>query len=413
MNIAVDSIQLNPKFRLHFPIFNQTINGFPLIYFDSAATAQVPLSVVEAMNAYYLSYKANVGRGVYTFAEKATSEYEQARAIIASFIGAQPTEIVFTSGATAGVNMIAQSWARHNLRASDEIIISAVEHHSNFLPWQELAREHGVIIKVAPVTQAGLLDMQKFTQLLSVKTKLVAIVHASNVVGGTNDIEKIVELSHHVGAAVLVDASQSIAHQAIDVRTLKCDFLVFSGHKLFGPTGIGVTFVRSSRIAEMNPSNFGGGMVFSVGEVVSQYRPFPHGFEAGTQNIAGVIGLRAAIDFVDKNVDFELLQVHETTLVQKMILGLSALPEVQILSFNPEKSGSHAHLVTFVSGKYHAHDIAAYLDQFGIAVRAGHHCVQLFHQACNINASVRISFSGYNTMQEVDFCLQKLRELLS
>jgi len=385
---------------------------YPLIYLDSSSTAQVPLEVVEAMNQYYLSYKANVGRGVYCFAERATQEYEQARATIAKFIGAKSKEIIFTSGATAGINMIAQSWASHHLQRGDEIIISAVEHHSNFLPWQELARHLGLVVKIAPITVDGVVDFEKFTELLSHTTKLVAMVHTSNVVGGTNDIEKITQAAHSVGAAVLVDASQSIAHQAIDVGAMNIDFLVFSGHKLFGPTGTGVVYVRADRIPQMSPSSFGGGMVFSVGETESSYRPFPHGFEAGTPNVAGAIGLRAAVDFVEKNIDFSILMKHETALVQTMIAGLSQLPGIQILSFQPVADGAHAHMVTFVSDKYHAHDIAAYLDRYGIAVRAGHHCVQLFHQACNINASVRISFAGYNTLTEVDFCLQKLHELL-
>ena len=258
----------------------------------------------------------------------------------------------------------------------------------------------------------GVLDLEIFTKMLTAKTRLVAIVHTSNVVGGTNDIEQISKIAHSFDAAVLVDASQSVAHQSIDVKDMKCDFLVFSGHKLYGPTGTGVLYVREDRIAQMRPSNFGGGMVFSVGQQVSEYRMFPHGFEAGTPNIAGVIGLSAAVDFVEQNIKFEQLMEHETDLTRRMLAGLQLLPDVKILSFQPVNSRSHGHVVTFVSGQYHAHDIAAYLDRYGIAVRAGHHCVQLYHQSCNSNASVLISFAGYNTKAEVYFCLQKLQELL-
>lgn len=400
-------------FRSFFPILATRVNNYPLVYFDSASTAQVPQAVVEAMNRYYFAYKANVGRGIYSFAEQATHEYEQARAKIAKYIMAIPSEIVFTSSATAGINMVAQSWATNHFKPGDEIIVSAVEHHSNFLPWQELARHMGLVIKMAPLTMDGVLDLEKFRALLSAKTKLVAIVHTSNVVGGTNDIEQITRMAHAFGSAVLVDASQSIAHQKIDVKAINCDFLVFSGHKLYGPTGTGVLYVRSDRIHEMTPSIFGGGMVFSVGQESSEYRPFPHGFEAGTPNVAGVIGLGAAVDFVEQNVKFNSLLEHETDLTLRMLVGLKKLHDIQILSFQPVHFGSHAHIVTFVSGTFHAHDIAAYLDRYGIAVRAGHHCVQLYHQACNVNASVRISFAGYNTQDEVDFCLQKLQELFA
>jgi cysteine desulfurase/selenocysteine lyase len=401
------------EFRSSFPIFQTKIHSCPLIYFDSASTAQVPQQVVDAMNDYYLHYKANIGRGIYTFAEKATSEYEKTRANVAKFIGAEAPNIVFTSGATASINMIADSWAIHNLKSGDEILISAVEHHSNFLPWQELALQRNLVLKIIPATERGMIDINQFKQLLNTKTKLVAVVHSSNVTGATNDVALICSLAKSMNAAVLIDACQSIAHQSIDVQKIECDFLVFSAHKLFGPTGVGVLYAKSNRIGQMRPSIFGGGMVFSAGENHSEYRSFPRGFEAGTPNIAGVIGLGAAINFVQEYIHFDQLQKHETELVERMILGLQKIEGIRIISFNPiVVSDSHAHLVTFVSDKYHAHDIAAYLDRYGVAVRAGHHCVQLYHQACNLNATVRMSFSGYNTLEEVDFVIQKLQEFL-
>lgn len=402
------------KFRSFFPILQTKVNNYPLIYFDNAATAQVPEHVVDAMNNYYLHYKSNVGRGIYTFAERATYEYEQARLQVAKFINADAANIVFTSGATEAINLVADSWAFYNLQAGDEIIVSAVEHHSNFLPWQELALRLNLVLKIVPVTDQGLLDINLLKRELNPKTKLVAVVHSSNVLGAINDVAAITKLAHIVGAAVLVDACQSIAHQKIDVEKIDCDFLVFSGHKLFGPTGVGVLYAQSQRIDQMKPSKFGGGMVFSVGQNHSEYRPFPRGFEAGTPNVAGVIGLGAAVTFVQEHVDFNALREHETNLAYHMIAGLLKIPHIKIISsYNLEDIEQHLHLVTFVSDKHHAHDIAEYLDQYGIAVRAGHHCVQLYHQQCNINASVRCSFSGYNTIEEVDFVLQKLTEFLA
>ncbi len=401
------------NFKKYFPIFKNKVHGNPLIYFDNAATAQVPQQVIDAINDYYVHYKSNIGRGIYTLAERATFEYEQARKTIAHFIGAEADNLVFTSGATDSVNLVANSWGAHNLQNGDEIIVSSVEHHSNFLPWQEVAHKRNLVLKIVPVTNQGLLDIDEFKKALTKKTKLVAIVHSSNVVGGTNDMELIGQLAHQVGAAVLVDAAQSIAHQKIDVQTMDCDFLLFSGHKLFGPTGIGILYAKSERINEMQPSKFGGGMVFSVSQPHSEYRSFPKGYEAGTPHIAGAIGLAAAVKFIQEYVDFDALMKHETSLTVRMIQGLSKIPGVKVISFDPSQAkDSHAHLVTFVSDKYHAHDIAAYLDQFAIAVRAGHHCVQLYHKQCNINASVRCSFSGYNSIQEVDFVVQKLQEFL-
>jgi cysteine desulfurase / selenocysteine lyase len=397
--------------KKEFPIFDQKVHGHPFIYFDSASTAQVPQSVLDAMVRYYATFKANVGRGVYSFAEQATQEYEQVRAKVAKFIGAKNNEIVFTSGATESINLVARAWVFQHLQQGDEILISAVEHHSNFLPWQQLALQKKLVLKIAPVTDAGIIDLKEFKKLLSVKTKFVSIVHTSNVTGGTNDVAALAKMAHDVGAKVLIDAAQSVAHQAIDVAKIDCDFLAFSGHKLFGPTGVGVLYVAQSMIDQMQMQQFGGGMVFSVDKTDSEFKEFPHCFEVGTPNIAGVIGLGAAIDFVQKNIDFEKLAKHETSLVQFLQQGLQSLPDINILSFEPTNN-AHSHLVAFYSTTHHAHDIAAHLDRFGIAVRAGHHCVQLFHKEKNINASVRVSFSVYNTEQEVEFFLKCLKRLL-
>ncbi|MCX5924187.1 MAG: cysteine desulfurase [Candidatus Dependentiae bacterium] len=395
--------------RAQFPIFKQKVNGYPFIYFDSASTAQMPQCVVDRIVSYYTTYKANVGRGVYTFAEKATTAYEASRDKIAQFIGASSKEIIFTSGATEGINLVASSWAENNLQQGDEILVSAVEHHSNFLPWQQLALRKSLVLTIMPVDSQGVVDVEVFKKHLSKKTKLVAIVHSSNLFGSSNDVAAITKLAHAVGAKVLIDASQSVAHQRLDIAKIGCDFLAFSGHKLFGPTGVGVLFVKESMIPEMTVSTFGGGMVFSVEEKNSTFKQFPYNFEAGTPNIAQVIGLGAAVDFVENNIDFAELAEHETMLTKMLIDGLRHMDDIVIVS---SVGNEHGHLVTFYSKIHHAHDIAAYLDQFGIAVRAGHHCVQLFHQACGINASVRVSFSMYNTKEEVEFLLQCLRKII-
>lgn len=398
--------------KKQFPIFQHKIHGKDLIYFDSASTAQVPQSVLDAMNQYYTTYKSNVGRGIYQIAEQATLFYAQARQTVAQFIGAKKDSIIFTSGATESLNLVAQGWAAHYLNAGDEIVISQVEHHSNFVPWQQLSIQRKLKLVIVPVGSQGTVDSQEFQKYLSPKTKLVSIVHTSNVTGGTNDVVTLTKMAHAIGAKVLIDAAQSVVHQKIDVLKIGCDFLVFSGHKLFGPTGIGVLYATEPMMKMMQVQKFGGGMVFSVGQDASEFKSYPDCFEAGTPNVAGVIGLAAAIDFVHKNVDFKIVSAHETTLVQKLALGLSKFQDIEIISFVPSKNDAHSvSMLTFYSKKHHAHDIASHLDQFGICVRAGHHCTQPFHEKRNINASVRVSFALYNTEDEVEYfldCLQKL-----
>lgn len=409
-DIKIEDMNIE-QVRNQFPIFTQKINGYPIIYFDSASTAQMPQSVVDAIVAYYTTYKANVGRGLYTFAEKATQAYEHARANIAQFISAQAHQIIFTSGTTGSINLIVQAWALQNLEQGDEIIVSAVEHHSNFLPWQQLALHKKLILKIIPVTNQGIVDVVDFKKYLTSKTKLVCIVHTSNVIGGSNDVTTLTKTAHAVGAKVVVDAAQSIAHQVIDVAKIGCDFLAFSGHKLFGPTGVGVLYVADSVQHQMSIVSFGGGMVFSVQEHASVFKEFPYSFQAGTPHVAGVIGLSAAVDFMNDQINMSQLAIHENDLAQTLYQGLQKLKDIQIISCIPS-AHQHVHMVTFYSAKHHAHDIAAYLDQYGIAVRAGHHCAQLFHQQCNITASIRVSFSVYNTQSEVQFFLQCLKKFL-
>ncbi|MBP6869676.1 cysteine desulfurase [Candidatus Babeliales bacterium] len=391
--------------RSDFPIFEQTVYGHPCIYFDSAATAQIPFVGIQAMAEYYKSYKSNVDRGLYAFAEKTTLHYEQARGIISEFIGAQACELVFTSGTTDGINMVARIWAQHNLQPGDEIIISQVEHHSNFLPWQQLVQEKNLILTILPVDEFGVLDMKIYYATLSEKTKLVSIFHTSNILGTTNDIELIVAAAHQVGAKVLVDAAQSVAHQKIDVTKLGCDFLVFSGHKLYGPTGVGCLFIKKLVHGQCYPHKFGGSMVYSAGYDESYWKNPPYCFEAGTPPIAQAIGLASVVTYLNNNVDFSVIAAHEDALVAAMTAGLQAL------GFKFLYQNKTGHIVTFYDDEIHGHDIAMFLNSYGIAVRAGNHCVQPYHEKLGLDSTVRVSFGFYNTMAEVEKFLEVMKEL--
>ncbi len=396
--------------RSFFPILNSVVNGYPLIFFDSAATAQMPQSVLQEMVKYYQEYKSNAGRGLYAFAEQTTHAFESVRVKVAHFIKAKKEEIVFTSGATAGINLVAQIWAQHHIQAGDEIIISEVEHNANFIPWQQLAHQKGAILKIVPLADRGVLSLEELQNLVSEKTKLVAVTHQSNILGTSNDIESIVKIAHSVGAKVLVDAAQSIAHQKIDVTKLDCDFLVFSGHKLYGPTGVGVLFIKEELHDQSILQNFGGGAVLEVTHEHTNFKAFPYCLEPGTQPIAEVIGLGAAIDFMQKNIAFEQAQKYETNLVRHLATEISKISEIKLLSPIPLPT-EHNNLVTFTTNRCHAYDVAEFLDQYGIAVRAGYHCTQPYHdQHAEGIASVRVSISAYNTQQEVDFLIECLRK---
>ncbi len=397
------------KVRAMFPILKSMVHDQPFIFFDSAATAQMPQQVCDAIVKYYQEYKSNVGRGLYLFAEQATHMFETARAKVARFIGAEKEEIVFTSGATAGINLIAQIWAACHIQEGDEIVISEVEHNANFIPWQQLVQKKKAVLNIVPLTDQGVLDLVALKNMVTCKTKLVAVTQQSNILGTSNDIESIVKIAHNVGAKVLVDAAQSIAHQKIDVRKLDCDFLVFSGHKLYGPTGVGVLFIKQDLFNECMLTNFGGGAVMEVTIQQVQFKKFPHCLEPGTQAIAQVIGLAAAIDFVQKNIDFEQAQEHETMLVRHLGQELEKIPGIKLLSPIPEP-GSYNNLVTFTTNRCHAYDVAEFLDLQGIAVRAGFHCVQPYHDkhAQGIS-SVRVSMSVYNTLEEVDYLIECLK----
>lgn len=401
---------LNPgKIRLDFPFF-KTANNKTLCYFDNASTTQKPQSVINALVHFYTHTNANIGRSIYALGEQATTLYEKARATLQQFIGARDaSEIIFTRGATEGINFIAHAWALQHLKIDDVIVLTKLEHHANLLPWQWVAQQTGAILKFIPVNPDGTLDYTITETLITDKTKLVATTHISNAIGTEVNITPLIKRAREVGAFVLIDASQSVPHQRINVAKLDADFLVFSGHKMLGPTGIGILYIKKSIHHLIEPYHRGGGMVFNAGFHEALWLKAPQKFEAGTPAIAQAIGLAAAAIYLEK-INFNALATHETTLCARLIDGLTALRRVRILG-PVDQLRTHGHLVSFVIDGIHAHDVAAYLDHKGICVRAGHHCAQPLAGTLNYIASVRVSFYLYNTRAEVDYLLEVLTEL--
>lgn len=393
--------------KSQFPIFKNLPN---LVYLDNAATTQKPQEVIQAELDYYTTYCANIYRGAYTIGEQATQSYQDARATVANFIGAHQDEIVFVKNATEGINLVASSWARTHLSAGDHILLSEYEHHANLLPWQVVAKERDVVIDYLPVGANGQLDYGMLEQLITPRTKLVACCAVNHATGIYTDITKIITAARAVQARVLLDAAQLVAHERIDVKELDVDFLVFSGHKLFGPTGIGVLYIKKPLEHTMNPYQVGGGAVFDVGFQHTTYAPSPHKFEAGTPPIAQAIGLAQAVRWFSA-CDNAAIKEHEQSLMRALINGLVALPNVHIVGAI-EQLKVQAHIVSFIIDGIHAHDVAAYLNQWGIAVRAGHHCAQPLAKKLGIEASVRVSIACYNTTQDVDLLLEKLTVLI-
>ena len=394
--------------RKDFPIFGDN----KLVYCDSAATSQKPQQVIDALVDFYSYHNAPVHRGIYTLAEEATERYEAVRRQVAKFIGApSATEIVFTKGATESINLVAESWAAYNLQAGDEIVLSQLEHHANIVPWQKIAQTHGVILRWIPILPDGTLNLSDLSTIINQKTKLVAITQSSNALGTQVDLVPIIKQARVVGARVLVDAAQSVPHQKVDVLALDCDFLVFSGHKMLGPTGVGVLYIKKDLHDSVQPYQRGGSMVFDVSFERATWRQMPHMLEAGTPPIAQVIGLGAAINYLEQYVDFNQLQKHEALLCEQLIDGLQQIPKITILGpLNQLKKSGH--LVSFIVNDIHAHDIAAYLNTYSICVRAGHHCAQPLHTALKCESSVRASFYVYNTQQEVESIVNALKKLL-
>lgn len=399
--------------RSDFPILSKLVDNKPLIYLDNAATTQKPQQVIDAIVDFYTTHNANVGRSTHKLGEQATTMYERARATVAHFINARDvSEIVFTSGSTESINIIAAAWGRAHITAGDEIVISELEHHANLLTWQQLAQQVGAQLRYIPVsTVSYALDLTGLSNLITEKTKLVAVSQVSNFFGSQQDVYAITARAHAVGAKVLIDAAQSVGHQVVDVQKLQPDFLAFSGHKMFGPTGIGVLYVAASLHGQMIPYHVGGGMVYEADWHTATFLPMPHRLEAGTPAIAQAVGLAAAITYINEHIDFEALQRHESALCARVIDGLQAFDRITILG-PIDQLRSIGHLLSFMVDGIHAHDVAAYLSECGIAVRAGHHCAQPLTKKLGVLASIRVSFHAYNTMREVDQFLTVMRELL-
>lgn len=398
------------KIHKDFPILSTKFNGKPLIYFDNASTTQKPQAVLDSLMNFYTKSNANVHRGVYALAENATQAYENARAAVAQWINADPSEIVFTRGTTESINLVASTWGQCVVEEDDSIVITELEHHSNMVPWQLLAYKNDAQLKYIPVKSDGSLDISKLSKFITKHTKFVSVSHVSNALGVHNPIQEIIERAHAVGAYVLIDAAQSVAHQPIDVKKMDCDFLAFSGHKILGPTGIGVLYIKKELAELMPPYQFGGGMVHEVDFQETSWRQAPYKFEAGTPAIAQAVGLAEAISYLQSNVDWAELRAHEAALCVRTIEGLSTLKGVRLLG-PLDQLKKVGHMVSFTVDDIHPHDVAAYLDQFGICVRAGHHCAQPLAKKLGIDASVRVSFYCYNTLAEVEIFLEAMAKL--
>jgi cysteine desulfurase / selenocysteine lyase len=386
------------RVRRDFPALHQQVHGKPLIYLDNAATSQKPQVVIDALTAYYSRENSNVHRGVHLLSEKATQAYETGRACVQRFLNAADTrEIVFVRGATEGINLVAASYGRTWVGAGDEIIISAIEHHSNIVPWQILCEEKGAVLRVIPVNDDGELLLEEYARLLGARTKLVAVGHISNALGTINPIEQMIEMAHRQGVPVLIDGAQAAPHLRVDVRALDCDFYVFSGHKTLGPTGIGVLYGKAEWLERMPPYQGGGDMIASVTFEKTTYNALPYKFEAGTPHIAGVIGLGMALDYLN-GLGLDRVVAYERELLAYGTATLDAVPGVRIIGTAKEK----ASVLSFVVDGVHAHDVGTILDRAGIAVRAGHHCAMPVMQRFGVPATVRASLAFYNTREELD-----------
>jgi cysteine desulfurase/selenocysteine lyase len=400
------------KIRADFPILNQSINGKPLVYLDNAASTQKPQAMIDAIVHYYTYDNSNVHRGAHTLSDRATARFESARKTVADFINAKSTgQIIWTRGATESINLVAASWGGANLKAGDRILVPALEHHSNIVPWQMIAEKTGASVVAVPVDETGTIDMAAFKALLNDRIKLLAVNHVSNALGTINPIEQMIKLAHAVGAKVLVDGAQAIAHWPLDVQAMDCDFYVFSGHKLFGPTGIGVLYGKRELLEQMPPYQGGGEMIETVSFDVTTFNQLPYKFEAGTPDIAGAIGLAAAIDYLNLQ-DRAALAAHEDALLAYATAKALEVPGLNIIG----TAASKAAFLGFTLDGMHPSDIGILLDQQGIAVRTGHHCAQPIMQQYGIPGTVRASFSFYNTFEDIDrlfVALEKVRQLLS
>jgi cysteine desulfurase/selenocysteine lyase len=386
------------RIREDFPALQQQIRGKPLVYLDTAATSQKPKRVIETIEKYYLTENSNVHRGVHLLSERATEAFEGARAKVARFLNARDArEIIFVRGATEGINLVAHSFARPLLTVGDEILITEMEHHSNIVPWQIVCKETGAVLRVVPINDDGELRLDEYERLLGPRTRLVSIVHVSNALGTINPVQQVIDMAHERGVPVLIDGAQAAPHLPVDVRALDCDFYVCSGHKLFGPTGIGIVFGKAHLLEAMPPYQGGGDMVLSVTFEKTIYNEAPLKFEAGTPHIAGAIGLGAAIDYVS-GIGLDRIAAYEGELLAYATDAVSAIPGLRIIGTAKEK----ASILSFVLDGVHAHDIGTILDQEGIAIRTGHHCAQPVLKRFGVPATARASVAFYNTRDEID-----------
>jgi cysteine desulfurase/selenocysteine lyase len=400
------------KIRADFPILHQTVHGKPLVYLDNAATSQKPRVVIDAITRYYEGTNSNIHRGVHFLSEQATLEYEGARQTVQKFINAAYAhEIIFVRGTTEGINLVAQTYGRAQVRQGDEVLITAMEHHSNIVPWQILCDERGAKLRVAPINDRGELLLDEFAKLLGPRTKLAAFTHISNALGTINPVRQMVELAHRQNIPVLIDGAQAAPHMAVDVQALDCDFYTFSGHKVYGPTGIGVLYGKSALLNAMPPYQGGGDMISSVTFEKTTYNKLPYKFEAGTPDIAGVIGLGVALAYVNA-LGIENIAAHEHELLVYATEKLTAIPGVRLIGTAEEKAG----VLSFVIEGVHPHDVGTILDQEGIAIRTGHHCSQPVMERFGIPATARASFAVYNTFAEIDALVRgigKVREVFA
>ncbi|MGK0249318.1 MAG: cysteine desulfurase/selenocysteine lyase [Oleispira sp.] len=395
------------KIRADFPILHQQVNGKPLVYLDNGATTQKPQVVIDAIADYYRTTNSNVHRGAHTLSDQATQMFENARTTLQKFLNASKSEeIIWTRGTTDAINLVAQTWVRSNVKAGDEIIISGMEHHSNIVPWQMVCEQTGAVLKIIPVLEDGTLDYDGYLKLLSDKTKFVAVVHVSNALGTVNPVEDIIREAQKVGAKTLLDGAQAIAHWDVDVQALDCDFYAFSGHKLFGPTGLGVLYGKEALLNAMPPYQGGGEMILHVSFEKTTYNVLPYKFEAGTPNIAGAIGMAAAVDYVN-GLDRIALAKHEDALLARANELAAKTDGIRIIGTSKNKVS----VLSFLIEGTHPHDVGTLLDQQGIAVRTGHHCTMPLMDQFGIPGTVRASFTFYNTLEEVDALFKAIEKV--
>ena len=395
------------RIRAEFPILAQEVNGRPLVYLDNGATSQKPQQVIDAIRRYYESDNANVHRGLHALSERATTAYEGARDTVRAFLNAADRrEIVFVRGATEGLNLVAQSWARPRLGPGDDVVITTMEHHSNIVPWQIVCRQTGARLRVAPIHDSGELDMEAFTNLVSAHTRIVAVAHVSNALGTVNPVAEIVETAHAAGAVVVLDGAQAAAHGVVDVRALGCDFYVLSSHKCYGPTGMGVLYGRADLLEEAEPYQGGGDMIRTVSFEESTWNDLPYKFEAGTPHIDGAIGLGSAVEFMTE-LGLDAIAAHERDVLEYATEALDELDGIRIIGTAPEKAG----IVSFVVEGVHPHDVGTIVDRHGVAIRAGHHCAMPLMRRYGVPATSRASLALYNTRADIDALVESLRKV--